>query len=189
MHITRWAVLLVVPLALALVSKPCSAQKPSSAPTAQTVIWLSGAKLTLAMPLESATDQLSQCCDVKKSSEKGDFSSWIVSEKGSGGRGEFRGLGSLAFRNGKLESVFKEWERDQSQVEMAKAFYGAISSFVKEGLTDCTLSAGQKDTPESESKAAFLTCGRKYIRIDILKSKYGETASVVEVLEVPKIPK
>jgi hypothetical protein len=141
------------------------------------------------MALDEVISRLSKYCDVRKLDDTEDRSSWFVSEKGSGARGAFRLIASLGFRKGKLTSVFKSWDGSdiQRQIGMATSIYGALSTFVREGRTSCSIDASQKSTPSSESQSAFISCGDKYIRIDIIDIKSGEaqgkTASIVEVLE------
>ncbi len=97
-------------------------------------------------------------------------------------------IGNVAFKDGKLVSVIKEWGPDDQEkgVELASALYGAMAQFVKEGRRSCVIDTGTNQTPQGEIKTAFIACGGKYLDVTITKISRGETASVTEHLQSPK---
>lgn len=149
---------------------------------AQDSIYLGTTRLTLGMPKDAVIAALAGSYEVRNLGE-GQVSSWIVSSKNGP---PFKAVGNVVFKDGKLSSVLKYWgpEDQQKGVEFATSLYGVIDGFAKEGRRTCTISVGQKQDPGYENKAMFITCGEKYIRIDIDRSeKTGESADITEVLE------
>ncbi len=148
----------------------------------QDSIYLGGTRLTLGMPKDAVVTALAGSYEVRSLGE-GQFSSWTVSSKNGP---PFKSVGNVVFRDGKLSSVLKYWgpEDQQKGVEFATSLYGVIDGFTQEGRRACTISVGQKQDPGYQSKAMFINCGNKYVRIDIgRREQVGEFTDITEVLE------
>src|SRR5207253_5009486 len=95
-------------------------------------------------------------------------------------------VGNVAFRDGRLSSVFKYWDPPDQQkgVEFAQKFYAAVTSMVNEGHRSCVLGTASSDQPRSEQRVAFITCGRRSLEVSVLRTdEHGAFASVTEKLE------
>ena len=93
---------------------------------------------------------------------------------------------SVYFKNEKLATIMKYWTVDEQNTDAAlgNTLYGAVNTFEREGRTLCRIGTGQSQDPTSETKTIFITCGRKYLRIDVSRlGQQGESATVTEVLE------
>jgi len=139
------------------------------------------------MPQDLVVTKLAESYRLQKLGEAGGNSSWVVSSKDGP---PYRPIGSVFFKGGKLNSVFKHWgpEDQQKGVDFARAVYAAIASLSKEGKGPCTISVGESQQPGFESRDASISCGERYVRyilIDITRNEQDrlESASVIEVLE------
>jgi len=142
---------------------------------------LGAVKLALGMPKDVAVALLTKSYDLQKLSETQVFSSWLVTtDKGA------EIVGSVAFKDGKLSNIMKYWTpKDQRRgFEFATSLYGLITSFTNEGRNLCAIETARKQDGDIDSKAIFLTCGAKYIRIDVTSGgSAGDTTQLAEVLE------
>ena len=146
---------------------------------------LGSVRLTLGMPQDLVLTALSKSYDVEKLDDGQQFSSWIVNARaGSEKLATPKYVANIAFRQAKLTIVMKNWapENQQKGVEFATSLYDVITSFTNEGRTACSIETGRKRDPGHDGKAIFITCGAKYIRIDILSGPQGESTSMAEVL-------
>ena len=109
-----------------------------------------------------------------------DSSSWVIKSKVQ--KSQF--YGSISFKNGKLASVMRYWSPDDQQkgYEFAKAIYGLVAQFEKEGNSMCRISVGENNAPQFQAKAAFIVCGPKAMRVDIVEGKGTRSGSISEVL-------
>ncbi len=138
--------------------------------------------LRLGMPQERVLQQLGQECDIQEM-EGGTArnSTWLASEKGK----PKNALGSVSFKQARLSIIDKYWTVDEPNTEAAyaNALYGAIKGFEHEGEKVCTIKTGQSQNPRGEIKSMFISCGQKYIQLDVIRlGQQGESATVTEVL-------
>lgn len=148
-------------------------------------ISLGTVRLTLGMPQNGVLATLGKSYDVEKINEGPQFSSWLVNARtGTEELTPPKNIGSVAFRQDKLTTVMKNWapENQQKGVEFASSLYDVLTSFTNEGRSNCSIETERKKDPGYDSKAMFVTCGAKYIRIDILNGPHGETVTMSEVL-------
>lgn len=158
----------------------------SSGQATQDDIRLGTVRLTLGMPQDLVLTTLSKSYDVEKLNDGPQFSSWLVNARaGTEKLAPPKYVASVAFRQGKLTVVMKNWapENQQKGVEFATSLYDVITSFTNEGRTACSIGTGRKRDPGYDGKAIFVTCGAKYIRIDLLSGPQGESTNMTEVLE------
>src|SRR6267154_499887 len=98
-------------------------------------------------------------------------------------------VGSLGFKEGKLKTVVKYWtpeDTPDTRVGFANSLFSALRAFEREGRASCTISTGDQQVSKYDMKAVFISCGQKYLRVDIAKGENGDSANVTEVLEDPK---
>lgn len=148
----------------------------------QDSIYLGNTRLALGMPKDAVITNLSASYDVRLLGEE-KFSSWLVNSKSGP---PFTYIGNVVFKDGKLNSVLKDWGPDDSGagVELATRLYGVLDGFSQEGRRDCHVTVGEKHEPAFEVKTVFISCGNKFVRIDIDQGdKMGKTANITEVLE------
>jgi hypothetical protein len=146
-------------------------------------ISVGGTEFRLGMAQGAVLQQVGQVYDVQEVKfQPPHVSGWMVEEKGK----PQKAISSLFFKDGKLNSIYKYWTVDEPNTEAAyaNAIYGALNSFEREGKTQCTIHTDQVQGPQRESKAIFMTCGQKYLRLDIGRDEnLGEYATLAEVLE------
>jgi len=95
-------------------------------------------------------------------------------------------IANVAFRSGRLLSVFKYWNPvDQQQgAELARKLYGAVGSLVKDGYTTCTLDAVSSENPQAELRTAFVTCGPRSLQLTVVRlERGGESVTLSEKLQ------
>jgi hypothetical protein len=150
----------------------------------QATIWLGSTELTIGMPRDAAIARLAQLYEVEKMEDDG---SWLVQDKGIHDKDHPPHLvGTVSFTNESLISVNKFWgpEDQHRGAEFAQSLYGAIASLVNSGKTGCHISVGENQQPTGESKIAFISCGDRFIRVDIIRRpQIGEVATLTEVLK------
>ena len=139
--------------------------------------------LSIGMPRDTVNSRLAQSYELQKV-ENSD--TWIVlSEHHEGNQTTHDPVGTVAFKDGKLDEVSKSWgpQDQQKGVDFAHSIYGAIASLANMGKTDCRIAVGENQQPTGEIKSAFITCGDEYIQVEISRySQYGEFSTVSEVL-------
>jgi len=148
-------------------------------------ITLGSVRLTLGTPQDAVLYALGKSYDVEKLTESPQFSSWLVTARADTEKLTApKIVANVAFRQGKLTSVLKNWEPENQQkgVEFATRLYDVLTSFTNEGRSNCSIETERKKDPGYDSKAMFVTCGAKYIRIDILNGPHGETVTMSEIL-------
>jgi hypothetical protein len=148
-------------------------------------ISLGTVRLTLGMAQDAVLATLGKSYDLEKLTEGQQFSSWLVNARtGTEKLAPPKYVGNVTFRQGKLTTVMKNWapENQQKGVEFATSLYDVMTSFTNEGRTVCSIETGRKKDPGYDGKAIFVTCGAKYIRIDLLSGPQGESTSMAEVL-------
>jgi hypothetical protein len=133
-----------------------------------------------------AISRLAQSYKLDKQ-EKSD--SWVVmAAQNEGNQMTYRAVGSVSFKDGKLDAVYKKWgpQDGHSDVDLARGIYGVIASLSNRGKTDCRIGVGENQQPTGDIKSAFITCGDEYIQVDIVRSaQHGEFSDVTEVLKAP----
>jgi hypothetical protein len=153
-------------------------------PTEDTVM-LGSIDLRLGMAESIALERLGEKYDVSEFG-RGTYSVWWVKEKVK----PSRIVGSLSFKQGKLTTAMKYWtpvDVPDTQVGFADSLFSAVRAFEREGRTGCIVSTAGQPSDSYEVKAVFISCGQKYLRIDITKEENGNSsASIAEVLEAPK---
>jgi hypothetical protein len=147
-------------------------------------ILLGQIQLRLGMAEGNVLEKLGEKYDV---SEYGRslYSAWWVTEKTK----PSRLVGSLSFKDGILTSVLKYWTTEgtpDTRAGLADSLFAAVNAFEREGRTVCMVSTGSQPTSSYDVRAVFITCGRKHLRIDISKGERSDSASITEVLEIPK---
>jgi hypothetical protein len=153
--------------------------------TTQDDISFGTVRLTLGMPQDVVLTTLGKSYDLEKVNEGPQFSSWFVHARaGTEKLAPPKYVGNVAFKQGKLTSAMKNWgpENQQKGIEFANSLYDVVTSFTNEGRTVCSIETGRKKDPGYDSKTIFVTCGAKYIRIDLLSGPQGESTSMAEVL-------
>jgi hypothetical protein len=143
-------------------------------------IWLGDVELGLGMPRDVVVAKLAESYQLNKT-EADSF--WVVSKDGP----PHTVVGNVGFKNGKLSAVLKYWgpEDQQKGLEFANSLYAAIASLSKNAQESCSVNVGETNEPQVERKSAFITCGQRYIRMDIVHNKKGgDSAGITEVLEV-----
>jgi len=73
-----------------------------------------------------------------------------------------------------------------TRVGLANSLFSAVRALEREGRASCTISTNDQQISSYDMKAVFISCGQKYLRIDITKGEKGDSANVTEVLEAPK---
>jgi hypothetical protein len=148
-------------------------------------ITLGSVRLTLGMPQDAVLAMLGKSFNLQKLGESPGFSSWIVDEGVSTDRlHPPKYIGNVAFRQEKLTSVMKNWAPGDQQkpVEFATGLYDVVTSLTNEGGTMCSIETTRKKDGGYDSKAIFVTCGTKTIRIDLTKGPERESVQLSEVL-------
>lgn len=153
------------------------------AQTPQPSITLDGTTLRLGATQASVLQQLGQDYDLSEmQGSRPDSSSWLIKEKGT----STNAVGSVYFKNRRLHTVYKYWTLSEpdTQAAFANDLYGAILSFEQERRTLCTIQTAHKQEPKFDARTVFLTCGSKYLRIDIVKNgDRPESVSLAEIME------
>ena len=102
--------------------------------------------------------------------------SWLVTQKG---KPEI--LGVITFKDGRLHFATKRWlsrvEDQEADVRTARAIYGVISDFVKQGETSCNIKSDHQETPTFSTQIASVVCGSKHLEI-LVTSAPGNADSV-----------
>ena len=151
---------------------------------AEESVTLGSIELRLGMAEGIVLERLGEKYDVSEYG-RGPYSVWWVREKVK----PSRLVGSLGFKEGKLNTVMKYWtpeDTPDTRVGFANSLFSALRAFEREGRASCTISTGDQQVSKYDMKAVFISCGQKYLRIDITKGETGDSANVTEVLEAPK---
>ncbi len=150
----------------------------------QGTIVLDSTEVSIGMPRDAVISRLAQSYKLEKQ-ENSD--SWIVmAAQNEGNQTTYRVVGSVSFKDGKLDAVYKKWgpQDGHTDVDFARGMYGVIASLASKGKTDCRIGTGENQQPTGEIKSAFITCGDEYIQVDIIRSAQdGEFSDVTEVLK------
>jgi hypothetical protein len=155
-------------------------QPPStSRSTGPAAISVGGINLTLGMTQKVVLSRLADGYEVKS----WDRANYMIYHKGS--PAPERALAMIAFTDGVLTGVSKPWSvNDQRAAQLATGLYGVLTQFKQEGKTHCTIDAGQALGLSAESNTAFISCGGKYIRMNITQLQDGSQSVIVdEVLD------
>jgi hypothetical protein len=145
----------------------------------QGTIVLDTTELTIGMPRDAAMSRLAQSFTLK---QQGNSDSWIVI---AGDKPPYRFVGSVAFRDGRLTAIYKDWAPDgHTDVDLARSFYGLVASLESRGKRDCQISVAENQQPSGEIRTAYITCGDEYIQMDVIRtSEYGEQLTLSEVMK------
>jgi hypothetical protein len=140
-------------------------------------IAIGSAHLTIGEPKDAVVSQLSSGFTLKEHGTNLDVLT----------RGDppTRYVAHISFKSGRLAEVIKDWSPDDQQkgVETGQALYGLIASFLQEGNQNCTLALGEAHDPGYEGKSAFIVCGRKYVKLTLIRStQWGDSVTLGEVL-------
>lgn len=139
-------------------------------------------RLSLGMPKNTVISQLSPEFIVRDlESEGGPPGLTVLAKAGP----PFHYVAHISFKSDRLVEVIRDWSPDDQQkgVETGEALYGLIASFVQEGNQDCALRVNDVHEPGFEGKAAFIVCGKKYIKVTLShSSQYGDAVILGEVL-------
>jgi hypothetical protein len=146
--------------------------------TRQDHIWL-GADLQLGASEADVRKSLAAGYDFRKGA--GDAGTakgtWMVTEKGK----PSEVLGVVTFKEERLYFVTKRWIRrieDQEKgVQTARAIYGVLSEFEKQGETSCGVKTDHQETPSFSTQIATVACGQKHLEI-LVSSTPGNPDSV-----------
>lgn len=133
--------------------------------------------LSLGMPKDTVISQLNPGFTVRDHGSNLD----VLTKGGP----PVRYVAHISFESNRLSEVIKDWSPDDQQkgVETGEALYGLIASFVQEGNQDCALRVNDVHEPGFEGKAAFIVCGKKYIKVTLShSSQYGDAVILGEVL-------
>jgi hypothetical protein len=166
-------------LILTLVTQATGQRKPN--PQSDAFITMGGMKLELGMAQDTVIAHLADQFTLRKKPGSAD-AVWMVFPKVTP---PFEALASLSFNNGKLAAVLKYWgPADQQEgVKFAGALYAVLGELTKDNGT-CVISNRVSADVSFEAKAIFITCGDKYVRIDITRTdRSGESAEITEVLD------
>lgn len=147
-------------------------------------VMLGSIELKLGTAEHIVLERLGEKYDVSEYG-RGSYSVWWVKEKVK----PSRLVGSLAFKEGKLKTVMKYWtpeDTPDTRVGLANSLFSAVRAFEREGRASCTISTSDQQVSNYDMRAVFISCGQKYLRIDITRSEKGDSANVTEVLETPK---
>lgn len=148
-------------------------------------ITLGTVRLILGMAQDAVLTTLGKSYELQKLNESQQFSSWAVTARTSANKlTPPKHVGSVAFRQGKLTSVMKNWapENQQKGFEFATSLYDVITSFTNEGRTVCSIETGRKNDLGYDAKTIFIICGAKHIRIDLLSGPERDAVMMSEVL-------
>ena len=152
--------------------------------TPEDTIWVGNIELVLGMQEDALVRKFAEQYRLQKMEEgKIGFNSWVLTSKTGP---PYRLYANVSFEEGRLSSVVKYWVLDSPQTgaDVAKAVYGVIDTFVKEGRTACRIDVRDSQSPEIESRATLINCGRKTLSITwAWWSEQGESASVQEILK------
>jgi hypothetical protein len=145
----------------------------------QDSIDIGAVSLQLGMAEDVVLHQLGLTFDLQEPAS----GSWIITEKGH----PIAAVGSVSFKAGKLTAVYKNWtvngRTPNTEAAFADALFGAVGSFEREGRTGCTVETGHSQDPTAENKVVLITCGRKYLQVDIWRiGPREQTATISEVL-------
>jgi hypothetical protein len=154
----------------------------SSQAVRQDYIWL-GTDLQLGVSEAEVRQSLAAKYDLRREvsvpgTGKG---TWMVTEKGK----PSEVLGVVTFKEEKLYFVTKRWlsrlEDQEAGVQTARAIYGILSEFVRQGETSCSIKTDHKETPSFSTQVASVACGQKHV--DILVSSTPGNPDSVDINE------
>lgn len=131
--------------------------------------------LSLGMPQASALAKLTADYTTR---DKGE-GKWEVSSSKDRST-----VGEVDFTNGKLTGAERYWPiQPVTASGLAESLYGAMSSFVEEGRTECTIDTWNQHKPDSEAKSASIRCGHKTIGVMIIDAGKDHILAVTEHLK------
>jgi len=139
--------------------------------------------LTLGMSKADVMSVIPDRYEVRKNETRG--VDWLIAEKDHP-NGPF--VAGLTFAEGRLTFVMKPWLDDSARsstegVEVGRAVYGIVSSFVDQGETACVLSLGHTETPTVSAKTAIVRCGQHDLSVMVgAQPGHGETVEIQESL-------
>jgi len=150
----------------------------------QGTILLDSTEVSIGMPRDVAISRLAQSFKLEKQ-ENSD--SWIVmAAQNEGNQTTYRAVGSVSFKDGKLEAVYKKWgpQDAHTDVDFARGIYGVIASLASRG----------KQTAElvlEETSNRLVRLSQRSSRVATNTSKWGiirsaqheEFSDVTEVLK------
>ena len=150
----------------------------SNQATRQDHIWL-GTDLQLGASEADVRKSLAAEYDFRKGDRDAGTGkgTWIVTPKGK----PSEVLGVVTFKEEKLHFVTKRWlsriEDQEAGVQTARAIYGVLSEFVKQGETSCNVKTDHQETPGFSVQNASVACGQKHLEI-LVGSTPGNPDSV-----------
>jgi hypothetical protein len=152
-------------------------------PVKEPHISVADADLTLGMSKADVMKVIPDRYEVRKNETKG--IDWLIAEKDHP-NGPFV---ALAFHEGKLTQVIKPWLAEGARssnegVEVGRAIYGIIATFIDQGDTACVLRLDHTDTPTISAKSATIRCGQHDLSVGVAaQAGAGETVQVQESLD------
>jgi hypothetical protein len=136
--------------------------------------------LHLGMPQSEALAALSAAYDVKKLSGDPDDTGYILTNK----QDKSHLLLNLSATDGKLKYISKDWSpTDDTAPAMMAAIYSLAAHLAAEQQIPCTMEARASKESDADVKGVFLTCGGKYIRMELVTVKGEPGVQLQEVLQ------
>ena len=138
--------------------------------------------LTLGMSRADVMKLIPDRYEVRKNETKG--IDWLIAKKDHP-EGPFV---ALVFAEGKLTQVTNPWldnstRSSQGGIEVGRAVYGVVSTFVDQGETACVLRLDHTETPTISAKSATVRCGQHDLSVGVAaQAGAGETVEVQESL-------
>jgi len=136
--------------------------------------------LHLGMPQSEALSALSAEYDVKKVSEDKDDTGYILTNK----KDNSHVVMNLSAADGKLKYISKDWSpAEDTAPAMMEAIYSLASHLAAGQQVPCTMEARASKETDADVKGVFLTCGGKYIRMELITVKGEPGVQLQEVLQ------
>ena len=136
--------------------------------------------LHLGMKENDALAILAQDYDVKKISEDKSDTGYLLTDK----EDNTRLLLNLSATDGKLDYIAKDWSpAENTAPAMLQAIYSLASQIAGSQKLPCTVEARSTKQTDADTKAVFLTCGARYIRMELITVQGEPGIQLQEVLQ------
>jgi len=172
-------VLLAVTFALFLIS-PAVAQEPS--------LTIGGFEMHIGSPQTAVMVFMRKNYDVQQFTSPDSF---LIFEHRQNPNGDWKSVGQVSFRNGKLIAAEKDWYRSYvgPGYKIVDALHAVLAQLERDGYTEATIHTDVVREPNTNIQSIRISFGKKWVDILLGENNGGKEVSVTESIRFAPLPK